>query len=223
LSSETGGYVQNFSSYYQDALDDFESTIVPSDQGDAGKGQVNARAVYKINIEHPDIGYITKNPGQTQYHGISVDACHDRSDGTGADFLTDVALGDGTSEIRIAYTPYAPPPPGTPLPPENWLKPTDDMLHKGGPLVLKSGNPEPEPEPPPSQDWGARFDAIDASLSVLSSQLADSTERIIETDDENTEKIQTQIHDLVEDVEESLLKLGKVLLWLKRRGRRENA
>jgi hypothetical protein len=211
--------MQNYSSVFAETLAEFVSPIVPGDQGDAGKGQVTARAVHKINRTlNANVGYIAKNPGQTQYFGISVAACSDKSDGTGADYLTDVDLGNGTREIRLMYSAYAPPPPGSPLPPADWRYPTDDMLTKGGPLTLKSETPVPGPEPEPGPDEdAARFDALDASVAALSEQVTTSTAEILARSDANTEAIQTQIHDLVEDAEESLKEIGLVLLFLLRR------
>ena len=138
----------NYSQVFADTLAEFESPYVPGDQGDAGKGQVTARAGYKIfSSMNGNVGYISKQPGQTQYHEIAVDALLDKSDGTGADYLTDELQPDGRRLIKLAYTPYAPPPPGTPLPPANWQMPTEEYLHFGGPLVLKGTTPIP-PEPP---------------------------------------------------------------------------
>jgi hypothetical protein len=137
----------NYSQVFADTLAEFESNLVPGDQGDAGKGQVTARAGYKIHATNSNVGYITKQPGQTQYYGIAVDALHDKSDGTGADYLTDELQADGQRLIKVAYTPYPPPPPGTPLPPSNWLAPTAAYLDYPGPMTLKGSAPEPPDGP----------------------------------------------------------------------------
>lgn len=148
----------NYSQVYQDTINEFVSPFVPGDQGDAGKGQVNARAGYKICVGmNPNIGYIAKVPGQTQYHGIAVDAIQDSSTGYGADFLTDELQSDGTRLIKVAYTPY--PAPATP-PNYNWIQPTPDYLSLGGPLTLKVQEPIPpsdgRPEGyPPDAEWPA--------------------------------------------------------------------
>jgi len=66
--------MQNYSQVFAETLAEFESPYVPGDQGDAGKGQVTARAGWKIySTLNPNVGYIKKNPGQTQYHEIAVD------------------------------------------------------------------------------------------------------------------------------------------------------
>ena len=215
--------MQNYSQVYADTLAEFQSPFVPANQGDEGKGQVNARAVYKIHTTmNANVGHITKSGGQTQYHGMAVDACLDKSDGTGADYLTDVDLGNGMREIRVAYTPYAPPPPGTPLPPTNWQQPTDADLTYGGPLVLKTdsgGGTPPEPTPVPPTDNEAVLARIDA-LEVTLLERIDLMQTDLEAhSDMNTAKIQTQIHDLVEDAEETLLQIAKLLLLHNRPGR----
>ena len=157
--------MQNYSNVFQDTIDEFESPYVPGDQGDAGKGQVTARAGYKINQDFcPTVGYISKNPGQTQYHGIAVDALLDCVDSSGADFLTDELQPDGRRLIRVAYTAYVTPPAGTP-PPTNWVQPTEAHLQYGGPLVLKStpvpppsGPTPPSPMPPMPTEWSKEID-----------------------------------------------------------------
>jgi len=203
--------MQNYSQIYADTLAEFESPLVPADRGDEGKGQVNARAVYTIHQTNPNIGHIAKSGAQTAYHGLSVDAALDRSDGTGADYLTDVDVGNGMREIRVAYTPYAPPPLTEPLPPANWVEPTEEQLTYGGPLVLKSTTPPPQPEPtPPPLDYTARFDAIDQQLGVLATQADQNTQTVLAA----VQQLEQRINQIVEDAEATLLLVGKVLLLL---------
>src|SRR5262245_14460840 len=198
--------MQNFSQVFQETLNEYESPYVPGDRGDEGKGQVTARAGYKIwSTLDPNVGYIAKSAGQTQYHGITVDALQDYY-GYGADYLTDELQPDGRRLIKLAYTEYPPPAAGAPVPPANWVQPTPAHCEYGGPLVLKSDTPDPEPEPTPTPEYDYRFDAIDQALIALSEQLATSTGEILTRSDTNTEKIQTQIHDLVEDVEATLIR-----------------
>ena len=218
--------MQNYSQVFADTLAEVESPIVPGDQGDNGKGQVTARAVYKINTTmNANVGHIGKNPGQTQYPtpsvagltGIAVDACTDKSDGTGADYLTDVDLGNGTREIRLAYTPYAPPPAGSD-PTAGWVQPSTTYRDLPGPLKLKTsggGTPTPpNPTPPPADNTEVlnAIAGLASTLTTMQAQQANDTAAIIARDDANTEKSMQQIRDLVEDVEESLLDLAK--LWL---------
>lgn len=220
--------MQNYSQVFADTLAEFVSPIVPADQGDNGKGQVTARAAYTINTTmNANVGHIGKNPGQTQYptpsidglKGIAVDALMDKGDGTGADYLTDVDLGNGTREIRLAYTPYAPPPPGTD-PTANYVAPSTTYRDLPGPLTLKAdsgggGTPEPGPDPNPPADYTevlAALDELAATLANMQVQQATDTAAIIANDDENTEKGMQQIRDLVEDVEESLIKFALLLL-----------
>ncbi len=201
----------NYSDVFAETLALYESLYVPGDQGDAGKGQVCVRAGYTIHTTRDaSVGYIAKNPGQTQFYGVAVDALQDKSDGFGADYLTDILQPDGRRLIALAYTPYAiaavPPTAG-------WVQPTAAMLEHPGPLVLKSTTPPPTPEPaPPSKD-----DEILSRLDDIQAQQAADTTTMLARDDANTEKIQTQIHDLVEDIEASLKKAGIVLVIRKRR------
>lgn len=210
--------MQNYSSYFATALGEFVSPLCPAGTEDAAKGQVTMRAGYAINTgASANVGFIAKSAGQTQFAGVGVDALLDRGDGTGADFLTDVDAGNGMREVRLAFTAYAPPPPGTVLPPSNWVQPTTAHLAEPGPLVLKSGTPvpEPEPEPVPPVD-SAQMDRIEAKLDALQLQLIDGFQEVIATDNANTEKVQTQLHDIVEDAEESLMKIAPILLGLLR-------
>jgi hypothetical protein len=209
--------MQNYSSVFADTLALYESLYVPGDQGDAAKGQVTVRAGLTINQTlDPRVGYIAKNPGQTQFYGVAVDALLDSVDGSGADFLTDELQPDGRRLIKLAYSVYATPPPGTPI--TNWVQPTAAYLDYPGPLVLRGDVPEPgpEPEPVPDTDVLQELADIKATLALMQEQQASDTDALLLKSDENTQAIQTQIHDLVEDVETSLKKLG-IVLWLRRR------
>lgn len=150
----------NWSFVFSETLALYETLVVPGDRGDEAKGQVTAQAGYTIHTMHDaTVGYISKSGGQTQYHGIAVDALQDTA-GYGADYLTDELQPDGTRIIKLAYSEYAPPAPGAPLPPANWQKPTPEMLTFGGPLVMKSvappepsGPTPPDPMPPMPKYW----------------------------------------------------------------------
>jgi len=209
----------NYSNVFADVLAEFESNYVPGDQGDAGKGQATARAGERINRTlDANVGYIGKNPGQTQFNGIAVDALQDKSDGYGADYLTDILQADGRRLIALAFTPY--PTPAVP-PTTGWVQPTPAYLDFPGPMVLKSATPPgPEPAPTPPADTAAILDAIAGLASTLDdmrAQAASDTAAIIARDDANTAKSQQQISDLVEDVEQSLKKAGIALVIRKRR------
>lgn len=139
--------MQNYSSIFQEVLAEFESNYVPGDQGDAGKGQVTVRAGLRIfQNQDSDIGYIAKTSGQTNFHGVSVDALQDKSDGTGADFLTDELQSDGRRLIKLAYSVYPAPPPGID-PKKGWVQPEERYLSYPGPMKLRVPIP-PEPIPP---------------------------------------------------------------------------
>lgn len=204
--------MQNWSQVFADTLALYESPYVPGDQGDAGKGQVCVRAGYTIHTTFDaNVGYIAKNPGQTQFYGVAVDALQDKADGFGADYLTDELQPDGRRLIKLAYTPY--PTPSVP-PTTGWVQPTADMLNHPGPLVLKSTTPPPDPTPPsPSKD-----DQILSTLDDMRAQAAADKAELLARDDANTEKSMQQIRDLVEDVEASLKKAGIILIRLKRKG-----
>lgn len=206
----------NYSHVFAAVLEEYESPFVPGDRGDEGKGQVTARAGERIHRTlDPAVGFIAKNPGQTQYHGIAVDALQDKNDGFGADYLTDELQPDGRRLIKLAYTAY----PTAAVPPTTgWVQPTQAHTEYGGPLVLKSAAPEPGPTPPPvTDDTAQQLAAINAKLDAAAAQQAADTAAILARSDANTEKIQTQIHDLVEDVEQTLIKLGIVYVLRKRR------
>jgi hypothetical protein len=207
--------MQNWSQVFADTLNEFESCIVPADQGDAGKGQVCVRAGYTIHtVWDPNVGYISKSAGQTQFNGVAVDALLDKSDGTGADYLTDVDLGNGTREIRLAYTPYAPPPAGTPLPPANWVQPTAAYLELPGPLVLKSDPPDPAPEPAPpdNEEVLLRLDVIEQQLVELAAAQSADTAAVLTA----IADFRAYVTDTVEDVEDFVNKLGKGILFIRR-------
>lgn len=208
--------MQNYSQYFADALADFESPLCPDGTADAAKGQVTMRAGYTLHATvDSDVGFIAKGAGQTQFAGVGVDALLDKGDGTGADFLTDVDAGNGMREVRLAYTPYAPPPAGSPLPPANWVQPTTWHLEQPGPLVLKGGN-TPPPDPGPTPPESDQLDRIEASVNSLSMQMIDMQQQVLAQMAADTEKIQTQLHDIVEDAEETLRKIAPVLLKLLR-------
>jgi len=205
--------MQNWSQVFADTLALYESCLVPGDQGDAGKGQVCVRAGYTIHTQHDaNVGYIAKNPGQTQFYGVAVDALQDKGDGYGADYLTDELQPDGRRLIKLAYTPY--PTPAVP-PTTGWVAPTAAMLEHPGPLVLKSTTPTPGPEPtPPAPN---KDDEILSTLEDMRAQAAADKAELLARDDANTEKSMQQIRDLVEDVETSLKKAGIALVIHRRR------
>jgi hypothetical protein len=201
----------NYSQVFADTLALYESNYVPGDQGDAGKGQVCVRAGYTIHTTlDASVGYIAKNPGQTQFYGVAVDALQDKSDGFGADYLTDELQPDGRRLIKLAYTPY--PTPAVP-PTTGWVAPTAAMLEHPGPLTLKATTPAPTPEPPaPSKD-----DEILSALDDMRAQAAADKAELLARDDANTQKSMQQISDLIEDVEASLKKAGIALVIHRRR------
>lgn len=205
--------MQNYSSVFAEVLAEYESPYVPGDQGDAGKGQVTARAGERIHRTlDPNVGYIAKSPGQTQYHGIAVDALMDRRDGSGADYLTDILQPDGRRLIALAYTAYPPAPPDHTDWASTWVEPTEAHTQLGGPLVLK-GDPAPTPVPPTDTDAFVleALEDITATQAVHTDILEGL--RVQQTNDTQTvlaavDGVLTRINQIVEDVEESLRKAG---------------
>ena len=205
----------NYTPVYAATLNEYESLIVPKAQANDAKGQINARAGLKIYTLNNRIGFIKKVAGQTQFHGIGVDTLKDSQDGSWDDYLTDVAVGgdENTREIRLAYTPHGPE--GSP-PYSDWVQPTLLLTQFPGPLKLKSDVPEPEPgpEPTPPTDPAIldELREIKVMLIALSRKQDECTASIITNDNANTEKIQQQIHQVVEDAEDSVQKFLPVLM-----------
>lgn len=198
--------MQDYTQQFREALAEFESPIVHAGEEDAAKGQVTVLAGFRIHqIYDPNVGYIRKHAGQTQFAGVSVDALLDQSDGSGADFLTDVDVGNNLREIRVVFTRYPPAKLGTRLPPDNWVQPTLEHVNTPGPLVRRlelPGEIEQPGEVPPAE--GDRLDRIEAAIANLEQQIREAADRAIATDNANTEKIQQQLHAIVEDAERSL-------------------
>jgi hypothetical protein len=221
--------MQNYSQVFADTIAEFQSPYVAGDQGDNGKGQVTARAAYKIfTTMNANVGHIGKNPGQTQYpnpsidglRGIAVDALTDKADGTGADFLTDVLQADGRRLIAVAYTPYAPPPVGSD-PAAGWVAPSTTYRDLPGPLTLKVPDVPPGPTPvPPTDDVMTALNTIIATqlvhtdlLHQVQAQQANDTAAVLTA----IADVKTYIHDLVEDLEDWAKKAGLALLIRRRR------
>jgi len=152
--------IQDYRSIFLATLAEFESPIVPKDQGNQGKGQLLLRTGYKINLTlNNNIGYLKKNPGQTQHAGVAVDALFDRTDGTGADFITDEAIPGDPEErrlIKVVFTPYSVPPAQS-LPMEGWIEPTAAYLAVPGPMRLRGSAPAPAPPPSSGQRGSAEL------------------------------------------------------------------
>jgi len=214
--------MQNWSQVFADTLALYESPYVPGDQGDAGKGQVCVRAGYTIHTTlDANVGYIAKNPGQTQFYGVAVDALQDKSDGFGADYLTDELQPDGRRLIKLAYTPY--PTPASP-PTTGWVAPTAAMLEHPGPLVLKSTAP-PVPGPEPTPPTGPTNADIMSALDDMRAQAAADKAEILARDDANTATVRADVAGVLDyikhlehSLEESAKKVAALAVILKRRG-----
>lgn len=205
--------MQNYTRVFADTMGEFVSLIVPTGQEDQAKGQITVRAALKIFETNQNIGHIGKTGGQTQFptpsvpglQGVSVDALRDKSDGSGADYLTDVDVPGrpGFREVRLAYSTF---PPNPSNPATGYVQPNQAYVDLGGPLRLKQ--PEPGPGPDPNPEPNPRFEtAVLESLARLeqaSASIVTKLDALAIQSDDNTEKIQTQIHDLVDDVEDTM-------------------
>src|SRR5262245_60749014 len=194
--------MQNYSSYVAAALARYQSPVVYADQEEPGKAQLTRAAAWDIFQVNPNIGLKAKTSGN-QVAGLTVDTLLDRTTGEVVDIATSRPDPPGCVTILAGWYPYAP----NPAEVVNWVAPTQELADMAGPMVPIS-DPPPDPAPEPDDDQQEimyRFDAVDVALSALSQQLATSTGDILARSDTNTEKIQTQIHDLVEDVEATLI------------------
>ena len=68
--------------------------------------------------------------------------------------------------------------------------------------------PEPEPEPPPTDDIQRQIEQLTKLVLIMDAKL----NGLAVQSDNNTAKIQTQIHDLVEDLEESVKQYVPLLM-----------
>ena len=158
--------MQNWSHVVADTLNEFESLYVPGDQGDAGKGQVLVRAGYRIYSRNRcERGLHRQVAGPDAILRRRRRCAQDKSDGTWADYLTDILQPDGRRLIALAYTPHNDAIAAGTNPADGWVQPTAAMLEHPGPLVLKSAAPVPGPEPTPPAD-----DAVLAELAEILSR-----------------------------------------------------
>ena len=206
--------MQNFSAVYEQTLTEFQSLIVPKAQADAAKGQVNMRAGLKCFAMDRSIGFVKKNPGQVQHAGVGVDVLMSNADGSWDDYLTDVKVdgNDAVRRITVAYTPH--PAAGAPPFPD-WVQPTLAHVAVPGPLQLKSDvgpgpGPEPAPEPPSSDQYDEIIRKLDAQMELILGIDAKANALAVQSNN-NTAAIQKQIHDLVEDVEETMKQILPVI------------
>jgi hypothetical protein len=139
----------------------------------------------------------------------------DSQDGSWDDYLTDVPAANGMREVRLAYTPHGPA--GSPPYPD-WVQPTIGHIRVPGPLQLRTDvgpgpgpDPTPEPTPPPNND--EILQKLDAQMQVLLGVDAKVNALAIQAN-ENTEKIQQQLHQIVEDAEATLEKFVPMLIAL---------
>lgn len=204
--------MQNYGSVVQAVLaTEFESPVVPAADEETGKAQLTRAAALAVNRLDANVGLLRKDTGNAVY-GLSVDVLVDRATGDWADIAT--AQGVGSALVTIAahwiQRTGAPPAQGY------WIQPTEALALAPGPMTRTTPGPDPGPgpgpDPPPNDTLHEQLDAILAQLDDLRNQAAANTARIIENDDRNTQKLQEQLHQIVEDAEASGKKL--LALWI---------
>ena len=216
--------MQNYSAIVASTLaTQFTNPVVSAADEEAGKAQLTRAAVYEIAKTDPNVGLRAKTTGN-QVAGLSVDTIVDRTTGQVVDIATSRPEAAGQVRILPGWYDYGPNPSEIP----SYVQPTAALAAFPGPMprtgVDPGPGPGPDPGPCPDDDVVIRMlDDITqmltdqgAALADLRGQQAADTARIIERDDANTEKIQQQIHQVVEDAEHTLQELLPLLLLLLR-------
>lgn len=211
--------MRNFGDVVKECFDRFEpaSTIVSTEQEGPAKAQLCRLAGYEIEKQDPNAGYIRKILGENVM-GLSTDGILDKSDGSWADMATSHEISQGRWQIVPQWLPKT----ATGGDPTTvWVDPTLTYAMAPGPMVLKETPepPDPGPDPVPPTDLGE----VKLLILALAKQQATDTAAILANSDENTEKIQQQIHDVIEDAEESMQKVLPVLLSLLRAADDDNS
>jgi hypothetical protein len=193
----------------------FSDPVVSTAEEEDGKAQLTRAAAYEIAKTDPNVGLRRKTSGN-QVAGLSVDTIVDRTSGQVVDIATSRPEGPGTVRILPGWYDYGNNPAEIP----SYVQPTAALAALPGPMPPTGFEPDPGPGPGPgpSDDVVVRMlDEIIATQAVHTEllerarqQQAADTARLIENDNANTEKIQQQIHQVVEDAEAS----GKKLLAL---------
>jgi len=207
--------MENYGAVVQAVLaTEFESPVVTAAEEETGKAQLTRAAALAINRLDANVGLLRKDSGN-QVYGLAVDVLVDRATGDWADIATAQGVGNVLVTIAAHWLGRT----GAPPAQGYWIQPTEALALAPGPMIRTSPTPGPDPgpgpgpEPPPSNDIVIeKLDAILAQLDDLRNQAAANTARIIENDDANTQKVQEQLHQIVEDAEASGKKL--LALWL---------
>jgi hypothetical protein len=204
--------MQNYAGMVAQVLNtQFADHVVPAAEEEPGKAQLTRAAAWAIYQEDATVGLRAKTSGN-QVAGLSVDTIVDRNTGEVVDIATSRPEGVGMVRILPGWYPYA----ANPSEVANWREPTAALAAMPGPMprsgVAPGPGPGPDPGPRPDDDAIlAALESIEATqaahtemLETARLQAARDTASIITRDDLNTEKIQQQLHDIVEDMEETL-------------------
>lgn len=197
--------MQNYASVVVNVLaTQFTDHVVSSADEEEGKAQLTRAAAWEIAQQDPSVGLCEKRSGN-QSHGLSVDTIVDRITGELVDIATSKPEGAGMVRILPGWYQYA----LNPADAQKYVQPTAMLAALPGPMPKASPAPGPGPSPQPPADTSelnAKLDQVLANQEAARNQQAADTARLIENSNANTEKIQSQIHQLSEDAQATLKK-----------------
>jgi hypothetical protein len=197
--------MKDYSGTVQATLDQFVTPVVRPEDEEKAKAQLARMAAFEISRSNPNIGLVAKTSGNN-VGGLSVDLMCDRSDGSWVDMASAIDAPGGMRRITVVWLHR----------PENgnlsWVQPTQALANAPGPMQLRvpvpGPGPDPGPDPGPNPEPDTEFEQeVLASLTALTNAVAAldvKVDGLAAQSDANTNKIQTQIHDLVEDMEDSI-------------------
>jgi hypothetical protein len=193
--------MKDYSGTVQATLDQFVTPVVRPEDEEKAKAQLARMAAFEISRSNPNIGLVAKTSGNN-VGGLSVDLMCDRSDGSWVDMASAIDAPGGMRRITVVWLHR----------PENgnlsWVQPTQALANAPGPMQLRVPVPGPGPDPGPNPEPDTEFEQeVLASLTALTNAVAAldvKVDGLAAQSDANTNKIQTQIHDLVEDMEDSI-------------------
>lgn len=209
--------MQNYSGTVVSVLaTQFADQVVPTSEEEAGKAQLTRAAAWAIHQQDPSVGLCSKLTGN-QVHGLSVDTIVDRT-GSLVDIATSKPEAAGMVRILPGWFTY----PLNPDDAQKWTQPTAALAALPGPMPKTDAAPGPGPQPPASSSSNAevlaKLDQVLANQSRAEEVQARDTAAIIARSDLNTERIQQQLHQIVEDFEATAKKV--LALWLAQREQR---
>lgn len=210
--------MDNYSAIVAQVLsEDFTSPVVVAEQEEQGKAQLTRAAAWEIYKIDSRVGLLRKTSGN-QVHDLATDVLLDRSDGSWVDITRATGVGNPTVTIVAQWLHNS----GNGVP-TGWVQPTLELALMPGPMPRADGQipPQPEPEPPDNinvailqalEDITATQAHQNVQLEKIQEQANRNTASILARDDYNTEKIQQQIHQVVEDAEKTLKEVAALYL-----------